>query len=70
VSAQFTSFSLGSWNSFPLDVSLWDWSADIASGGASLGIDNTNSAYTYVYFHGPDVAAMTPELELVVDSCN
>jgi len=70
VSAQFTSFSIGSWNSFPLDVSLWDWTADIASGGASLGIDNTNSAYTYVYFHGPDVAAMTPELELVVDSCN
>ena len=70
VSGQFTSFVIGTWNSFPLDVTLWDWAADIAAGSASLGIDNTNPSYTYVYFHGPDVSSMTPELELVVQGCN
>ncbi len=62
-------FIIGGWNRFDLDMSLWEWRRDLASGTATLGIDNLNTDWSYVYFHGPDKAGLEPELQLRYRTC-
>lgn len=64
ISESYTRFMIGGWNTFELDLGLWDWSADLSSGVATLGIDNADPNAGYVYFHGPDTAGQEPLLEL------
>ncbi len=69
ISGTTTVFFIDDWNTFELDTSLWDWASDVASGTATLGIDNVNNSYSYVYFHGSDIESQAPTLDLTYLSC-
>ena len=69
ISGTRKSFIISSWNRFDLDTSLWDWPSDVASGTATIGVDNLNPDYSYVYFHGPDRAGLEPILRLSYRTC-
>ena len=69
ISGITTVFFIDDWNTFELDTSLWDWASDVASGTATLGIDNVNNSYSYVYFHGSDTESQAPTLDLTYLSC-
>jgi hypothetical protein len=69
VSAEYTSFTLGGWNTFSLDVSAWDWETALTNGEATLGADNVGWGTTFVYFHGPDTSGKVPQLDLETEVC-
>ena len=52
---------------FPLDLAAHDFTADLKDDLVTLGIDNVNPAYSYVYFFGPtgSPAGPAPYLEVV-----
>lgn len=57
VSAVFSPTSgVNSFVPFSIDVGAQDWSPDLVDNWISLGLDNTNLAYTYSYFAGSDTA--------------
>lgn len=69
ISGGTTRFKMGGWNRFELDTSLWDWRSDLASGTATLGVDNLTPGHSYVHFHGPDTSGYEPQLLLRYRTC-
>lgn len=47
---------VNSFVSFPIDGAAQNWSADQTDNWLTLGLVNTNTAYTYAYFSGSDTA--------------
>ncbi len=57
----------GNTHVFPMDLAAHDFSGDLKDDRVTLGIDNVNPAYSYVYFYGPagNPAGPAPYLEVV-----
>ena len=69
VTSTETSFVASSWSSFALDLTAWDTAEDIKDGAITLGVDNTQTTYSYVYFNGVD-SSNDPHLELTYEACD
>ncbi len=64
-----TSFDPTDYNDFAIDMSVWDYAEDTADGWVTFGIDNINTAYSYVYFYGTDTSSTIPYLEIEHSGC-
>lgn len=60
VSASYNTFTTGTWNNFAINVSARSWDPDLADDWLTIGLTNTNSFYSYVYFLGTDSITTAP----------
>lgn len=59
-----TSYTAFEWD---LDVSAFDWSADLFDDTLSLAMRNEKTSYSYVYWHGSDNQQYAPTLTIDYD---
>jgi len=70
ISNTYDSFSAGTWSTYALDLTAWDANSDLSDGWLTVGVDNPNLVYSYVYFLGPDSLGQQPYLQVTYESCS
>jgi hypothetical protein len=64
VSGKTSTFAVGDFNDFSVEVTLHDWSTDLSNRWLTLGVTNLMQSYSYVYFDGTDDALVAPQLDI------
>lgn len=61
---------VGSFKAFPIDTSNQDFTPDLVDNWLTLGVDNSNLAYTYAYFSGANTGVDQAFLEVTTCACS
>ena len=69
ISDVYTTFSSDSWQTYALDLTSFDVASELADGWLTIGTDNPNASYSYVYFKGPDTVGLEPYIQVRVEEC-
>jgi hypothetical protein len=69
ISDTYDSFSANTWQSYDLDMTAFDANSDLVDGWLTIGVDNPNLVYSYVYFKGSDSAGLEPYIRVKVEEC-
>ena len=62
-------FIVDDWNTFPIDVNSHNWTEDLDDNWLTLGVDEINENYRYMYFYGTDDASTRPSLQITGTIC-
>ncbi|HTJ44650.1 MAG TPA: InlB B-repeat-containing protein [Kofleriaceae bacterium] len=60
--------TVAAYNTFTIDLSSQSFAADLIDNSLTIGVDNTNAAYSYAYFDGSDASGKVPTLTITY--CN
>ena len=69
ISDTYESFSANTWHEYRLDMDAFNANDDLLDGWLTVGIDNPNLTYSYVYFKGPDTVGLEPYIQVRVEEC-